>query len=357
MTNKKNIYEDLLKRKGGRRVHPKDEKKNNTKDYYVKQTKSKSKEILVKVTTDNGNSKGHVHTRQEFKDLLNYLVRGSDNKEIYTNTGLPITKDRVEEIVEICSEGFIESPTNSTKKNRLVSQVIISIPNDVASYSKFKKYNDKKLKNILEKVSTESISEKYPMNDFFLSVHDNGKNLHIHVPVVCKGHDGYKISINKPDIQELREKLVYKLKEYDINLVATSFLDKNHEKSPKKQKIHMEHNINLGDSYKIKVPKWCNSINNIENYSLDSSKFKSKKEENKFNELFKIFQECYTDRNKAIKSFLLMYKEDKRIATWSLDKNPKIFGELKDKKIKIPPINIRYINTELVVDKSISLDR
>ncbi len=364
----KNIYEKLLKRKGGRRAKTEEQPKKNTKKSYAKQTqkpketvhrqiKSVSKEIIVKIAPKDGKSKGHIHNKEGLNGLLHYLIQGTENKEIYTNNGLAIDHDKVNEMVEICSDGFKESPSSQVKKNRLASHIIISLPNNVENYSRFTNYNDKKLQEILFEAGSQTIAEKYPLNDFFVAVQDNKKNLHLHIPIMCKSHDGRKIAINKKDIQELRESLVDKLKYYNIELKATSFLDKNYEKKPKLKRVHIEANTKPSKMYQEKVPRWCHFSPRINKFYLDSSKFNNQKEKNKFDEIFDVFQKCYKDRNKAMKLFLLMYKEDKRMATWSLDKNPKIFGTLKEKNIKIPLINIRNINTNLVVDRSIILDR
>ncbi len=343
----KNLLEDLLKKKGGKKQKEEPKKKRKrpftpaTQTASKRKVKSKSFEIMVKIA--GGSKSGHGHNKEQLKACLHYIIKGAENNTIETSLGEEISHKDVIDKIEKYTIDFKESPSSALRKNRLFSHAIISLPNNVQEYSKYKDYNDKELQIIFKQALKATMQELFPFNDYLLAMHDNGNNLHAHIPILCKGADGRKIRINKRELQLIRKTLVDKLKENSLNLKATSFLDRENERKELEQdiekhqkqklkRIHIEQGFKVGKAYQTKAPSWVKNKNNLlalNNYHIDLSKCKNKKQENKILELEERFNNVFEDGSLALKSFLMLYRENKSLATWSLFNNTKVLGTLK----------------------------
>lgn len=346
MENKPNILEELLKRKGKKtynKITPYKSSKSLTKRRIQKL--STSNEVVIKVLS-GGKFTGHGHTKQSLKSCLHYIIKGTENVTIEDHYGNEYTKSDVNNLIDKYTKTFTESSKDAKKKHRLFTHMAISLPNNIKYYPMFKNYNDEGLKKILYDVCSSTIAEKYPNNDFFIGIQDNGNNLHAHVPIICKGHDNKKIQVNPKDLFELRTKIAKKFIAYNIKLQAT----KLKERKPKIKMVHLEHNFKVGEVFKTKTPYWFSKHKNLEDVTITPFDDAFKKN-NDFLKLEKIFKQIFRENKSSLKSFLIMHNENKSLAKWALKTQPKIFGLTKNKaNIKNFEKDIQSINPNISIN-------
>lgn len=297
----KDLLEELLNRR--RKLLA----KINSKEPKKSKIRSSKKEIKIGLKKKTkravlGTIFNSIKYKKSYKECVVAIKYGLKNSSVIENEmGTEITLKNINQERE--RFGLLADADNLKKhvleeteikekdlKNRQIWHAVFSLPN-----------NKKKNKEPFKRAVREVAGELLHGHKYVFAVHENTESMHAHFVVKTKNDiTGRQIRVNPKELEKIHEALNKKCLEYGVDLRYER--TKNKGKKPK-----------LTQAYS-RLKDWK------EMYQKDEFKEVSVNKE-----VHDKLSNLGMDK-KNINSFLNMYKEDKKMAIWTVNKNAKIFN-------------------------------
>ena len=252
----------------------------------------------------------HRKTEKSAFVQLDYLIK--NNRAIaYDDMMNPITAKNYKKLILSWS---LNSDENY--KGRQITAGIFSLPSSVAHTPN----NIDKLNNAV----AQTLLELYPNNKFFLATHKDTNNLHCHFTIKCSENGGgKKLQLGKKEMLIMHSSFDINAKKMGLDIERKNIekaLEILQKKEEEKQKYPSIYKYKIGKTYHEKAKNWVVLMQNNKISKMDNS------EKLKSVVLKETFESIYKDNWQiALASFVMLYKEDKTLAMWSLKNNQKVF--------------------------------
>ncbi len=260
---------------------------------------------------------GHRKNCDSLKISLEYVLRKTPALE--NEIGELISLDKVSKEINrydlIPDEHNLKDPSkpisDDNLKSRQIWHCVFSLPNNDAEIEDFK--------SSMRKV----LDEEFKGHKYIFGIHDDTKNMHAHIIVKEKNDlTNRKLRIGTKDLYDLNKKLrdscinhgismdsnQSKMVEYDIDKEVISKVNKKKKKKK------------LPQYYYKTIPLWVEMYKKNKFEQLETNKSTT----NRLKDL------GMSDED--INMFLNMYKENKSVASGTINKNPSLFNIKKPKE-------------------------
>jgi hypothetical protein len=282
----------------------------------------------------------HRKTQKSAFVQLDYLIK--NNRAIaYDDVLNPITAKNYKALILSWNLNPKED-----YKGRQITTGIFSLPSTVANTPK----NVDKLNNAV----SQTLLELYPNNKFFLATHKDTNNLHCHFTIKCSENGGdKKLQIGKKDMLIMHATFDNNAKKMGLDIERKNIekdLETLQKKEEEKKKSPNVYKYKMGKLYQEKAKNWVDLMQNNKIPKMDND------EKLKSVVLKESFESIYKDNWQiALSSFVMLYKEDKTLAMWSLKNNQKVF--ISNQNIKQPELTINLENTLNTKDIKAEMER
>ncbi|UQY79971.1 hypothetical protein HAV_00156 [Candidatus Hepatincola sp. Av] len=302
--DKKSLLEEILnrnRRRLSKQLLQRTTKASNSLSKTYQSTKSTFAKNTTKVKVNTIlKAIGFRKAKKSLPILINYVLRKTG--EMYNELGEVITNNKIDEEAKRFNlmndadnkKRFAKSIKEGSLKHRQILHLSYSLPNNNPS-------NKEKLLKVAE-----SLGDVFPEHKYVYGLHNNTKNMHLHIVVKCKNDVTKKrLRIGGKELVNINKYLYNKCQEQGIDLVATN----TKKKQEANKKLHK-----LPDFMKKTAPKFCEMYekNSFSYISANKSTLESLKK--------------LDMKEEDIKKFLWLYHENKQQAIYSINNSPKIFG-------------------------------
>ena len=216
-----------------------------------------------------------------------------------------------------------ESKGTRERKTRLTTQFVVSFPKSAyLSVRQTEAFMDKFMRPYREK------GAKY-----FIAVHTEQGSRHAHVIIRNETEFGERLTFDRKDIQELRQRQVEVAQAYGIRLENTLVRQRFDMDCPIKKSL-----------LERQVPKWYEKNKDIvlRDKGPRPIPFLQRLPELEHKpEALDVWARGFEDGNKASVLFLEMYAENPRTAFWYANNKPDVFGKRSAKNAPAEPLNSR----------------
>lgn len=299
----KDLLEQLLNRRRKMLAKMNSKESNKAKPAVIKQNfVNKAKNI-----TKNKTARSKVSTvfksigyRKSYNSLniaMKYVLKNAEVLENEQGTEISIANIN-KEITRFDLKEDIDNLKTSLEntckieenhlKNRQIWHAMFSLPN-----------NKKENKEAFKAVVREASSELLHGHKYLFAVHENTKSMHVHLVVRTKNDiTGRQLRVNPKELEKIHELFHQKCLEHKLNLTYERIKNKQPSLTPAYSKLKTWKEMYEKDEF-AKVATNKITYDKLASLGMD---------------------------DKNINSFLHMYKEDKKMAIWTVNKNAKIFN-------------------------------
>jgi hypothetical protein len=298
--------------------------KNNVISYKISQNRKKLASVFKVIAYQKHHSFlynviGYTEGKSDYVE--NELGEKISLNNLYKETqrwNLLKDEDNMKSTAKLNEDGSVN---RDDLRNRQVCHAMFSLPKNITD------------KETFHKAMRESLAELFPYNKYCFGIHNNPQdtdNMHCHVMIKTRNEiTNQQLNLSKWDIYKIQKSIDTKCKEFGLDLGS--------EEKRKAEKRRLENKRKKENAvYQPRLPKWYGerapdwqlmySFNNFPKISANKSTLDKLKEIGMSEE--------------KIRSFLHMYKEDKKLAINTVNKRPDLFNIKKQKGFTLRKVSI-----------------